>query len=243
MSNPTVDLILNHHSVRHYASRKIEPEIISTLVKCAQAAATSHYVQPYSIVSVTDREIQNQLAELAGQKHIPNAAHIFVFVADFNRHNSFINASGDIFANAENLLVAAIDSALAAQNLTLAAESYGIGCCYLGSLRNDCRKVAELLNLPKLTFPLFGIACGYPEGDRATKKPRLPEKEVHYENRYDTSHRAENLAEYDQEIKEYYESRNSRQRIESWTGMMRDFLNKEARKEIGEILREQKMLD
>ena len=49
----------------------------------------------------------------------------------------------------ETFLVSAIDAALAAQNAVVAAESLGLSNVYIGSVRNDPSRVADLLKLPK----------------------------------------------------------------------------------------------
>src|SRR5699024_1347108 len=62
----------------------------------------------------------------------------------------------------ENLIVGVVDASLAAQNMAVAAESMGLGICYIGSLRNDVKKASEILGLPDGAFPLFGMVAGYP---------------------------------------------------------------------------------
>ena len=61
-------------------------------------------------------------------------------------------------------MVVIIDVALAAQNATLAAESMGLGACYIGGLRNELEEVSKLLKLPHHVIPLFGLTVGHPAG-------------------------------------------------------------------------------
>lgn len=82
----------------------------------------------------------------------------YVFVADWYRQAQILRAENkDVKAlrNMEALTVAIVDTTIAAQNMTVAAESMGLGICYIGGIRNDTSKVAELLNLPELTLPLL----------------------------------------------------------------------------------------
>ncbi|TKV35119.1 NADPH-dependent oxidoreductase, partial [Citrobacter sp. TBCS-11] len=81
------------------------------------------------------------------------------------------------------LTVAIVDTTIAAQNMTVAAESMGLGICYIGGIRNDTSKVAELLNLPELTLPLFGLTIGLPNS-RNEVKPRLPKANILSVNGY-----------------------------------------------------------
>ena len=67
-----------------------------------------------------------------------------------------------------------VDAALAAQNAAIALESLGLGCCYIGAMRNDPERVAKLLGLPPQCFVLFGLCVGYATDQaRGEVKPRL----------------------------------------------------------------------
>ena len=174
----TIDLLLSHHSVRQFSGQSIAEETLQRLIAGAQAAPTSHYVQAYSIIGITDPALKQALAAISGQAHALNNARLLVFIADFNRHAELLEDK-QYLGSTENLLVAAIDASLAAQNLCIAAESLGIGCCYLGSLRNQVAEIIRLLELPRFTFPLFGIALGYPAADAdSEQKPRLQKNTV-----------------------------------------------------------------
>ena len=73
--------------------------------------------------------------------------------------------------------MAAVDVALAAQNAVLAAESLGLGTCYIGGIRNQPRAIIELLGLPRLMFPITGLTLGWPDTP-ANPRPRLPQAAV-----------------------------------------------------------------
>ena len=96
-------------------------------------------------------------------------------------------------------MVAMIDAALAAQNATVAAESLGLGTCYLGALRNKPQEVAEALGLPAQCFPVFGLSIGWPDPARPSEiRPRLPQSVVLHHERYDISQEAFGIALYDE---------------------------------------------
>ena len=99
----------------------------------------------------------------------------------------------------ENLLLAVVDTAIAAQNATLAAESLGLGCCYIGAIRNSPREVIELLDLPHLTFPLVGMTVGWPLQESMIR-PRLPLEAVLHWEQYDHQNESVHLEKYDQEM-------------------------------------------
>jgi FMN reductase (NADPH) len=97
----------------------------------------------------------------------------------------------------ENFLMCAVDVGIAAQSAALAAESLGLGICYLGSIRNDTQKVIDLLTLPRLVFPVVGMTLGWPVAPPVVR-PRLPTSAILYRETYDPAHRDAALAEYDQ---------------------------------------------
>src|SRR5690606_18447845 len=73
----------------------------------------------------------------------------------------------------EMFIQAVVDAALAAQNVAIAAESLGLGICYLRGIRNETAKMAELLRLPPRTFALVGMSVGYP-AEPSRVRHRLP---------------------------------------------------------------------
>jgi hypothetical protein len=99
----------------------------------------------------------------------------------------------------ENFLLAAVDTAIAAQNAGLAAESMGLGFCYIGAIRNKPREVIQLLGLPRLTFPLVGMTLGWP-AKIPMIRPRLPLDTILHWEQYDPSGEEKYLEKYDQEM-------------------------------------------
>jgi FMN reductase [NAD(P)H] len=97
----------------------------------------------------------------------------------------------------ESFLVSAVDTALAAQNAALAAESLELGICYIGSIRNNLPEVIDLLELPQLTFPITGMTVGWPSKPPRLR-PRLALNTVLHWERYERTHEDEALREYDQ---------------------------------------------
>ena len=79
----------------------------------------------------------------------------------------------------------------------MAAESLGLGMCYIGAIRNQPEKVIELLALPSLVFPISGMTLGWPAAAPFIR-PRLPLRSILHWETYDTEGEEEALAEYDQ---------------------------------------------
>ncbi|MBD1379743.1 oxygen-insensitive NADPH nitroreductase [Metabacillus arenae] len=229
--NTTIETILRHRSIRKFKDKALTDEQIETIVRSAQAASTSSYIQAYTIIGVDDLDIKARLAELAGnQSYVAENGHFFVFCADLHRHEVISELHSQDFSESlestEKYMVAVIDAALAAQTASIAAESMGLGICYIGGIRNQLDKVSELLNTPDRVIPLFGLAVGYPDQEPYLK-PRLPLENVYHKNGYQQNDQLykKQLEEYDQEISAYYHERTGGKRKETWTGQMAKMLS------------------
>lgn len=233
--NSTIETLLSHRSIRNFKDQLLTDEEIHTLVRSAQMAATSNFIQAYSIIGVKDKDKKSKLAKLSGnQSYVLESGHFFVFCADLHRHQVAGEMEGvavsESIESTEKFIVAVVDTALAAQNLTIAAESMGMGICYIGGIRNEVEEVSNLLELPEYVVPLFGITVGYPDQE-VEKKPRLPVKAVYHEDAYQTDkgYITEQLTNYNNIISNYYSQRTNGQRKDRWTEQMTNMLANPAR--------------
>ncbi|NYE05711.1 FMN reductase (NADPH) [Bacillus niacini] len=245
--NETISTILNHRSIRDFKDKQLSNEQIETIVACAQAASTSSFIQAYSIIGIRDKEKKRKLAEIAGnQEYVAQNGHLFVFCADLGRHERIGEMEGkDVLPSIEStekFMVALIDAALAAQNAAIAAESMGLGICYIGGIRNNLEAVKELLKTPERVIPLFGMTVGYPERIN-DQKPRLPLEHVYHEEEYEQNKEVylQQLQEYDQIISTYYEQRTDGKRKDRWSEQMAKMLEKQTRMYMKEFVQKNKM--
>lgn len=200
MTTPTIEQMQRHASVRHYRPDPVLREWIETIVAAGQRASTSSNLQAYSAVAVTDPQTRARLAQLCGdQDHVHQAPVFLAWCADWSRLDRVCHARGitPVHDFLENFLVAAVDVALAMQNAALAAESLGLGMCFIGAVRNRPLEVGALLQLPKLVFPIAGMTLGWPAG-APRMRPRLPLEAVLHWERYDATREDTALTAYDQ---------------------------------------------
>lgn len=211
----------NHRSIRNYEEKDVPNEMIENIVKAAQWASTSSNLQAYSIIMVKDRLRKEKLAQLCGnQQHVIDCPIFLVFCGDFNRIliSSNLEKAERHFDTVEPFIVATVDAALIAQNVMLAAESYGLGGVYIGGIRNNSKEVSELLNLPDFVYPVFGMCLGFPDPEKISEqKPRLPLKAILHEEIYQNDIQEKNILDYDQVMKHYYETRTSGNRSQTWS--------------------------
>jgi nitroreductase len=209
LSNPVIEHILHHRSVRSYKPDALPEGTLATLVAAAQSAATSSNLQVWSVVAVENPETKARCAELAGnQKQIAECPLFLLFLADLARLNHVATSiemphiGNDTF---EMFLTASIDASLAAQNAVLAAESIGLRTVYIGGMRDKPEEVAALLSLPPSTVVVFGLCVGYAsEGKGGSIKPRLPQEAVLHRERYDLPRQDEAIARYNAAMTDFY---------------------------------------
>jgi FMN reductase (NADPH) len=202
LTNCVIDQLNKHASVRQYTPDPISREWIETIVIAGQRAATSSNLQLYSAIAVTDPHTRSELAHWCGdQKHIADAPVFIAWCADLSKLDRACALRGlpHVHDFVENFILATVDVSLVMQNAAVAAESLGLGMCYIGAIRNHPREVIQLLNLPKLMFPIAGMTLGFPAREMRLR-PRLPLAAVLHWERYSNAHEDESLLAYDQEM-------------------------------------------
>ncbi len=218
--NDAIASMLSHRSVRGYLPDAVPPGTLETMIAAAQSAATSSNLQTWSVVEVADAATRAEFAKIANnQKHIMECPLFLCFLADVSRNDRLGRAENtplDALPYLETFLVASIDAAMAAQNAVVAAESLGLSTVYIGAMRNDVRRVAELLALPSGAMCVFGLCVGYAKpGAESSVKPRLAQGAVLFRERYSAARDDANRAAYDTELTRY--SRTHEMTQYSWT--------------------------
>ena len=185
MMNTTLKTMLQHRSIRKFTPEEIDEQSLDFILKAACNGSTMGNMQLYSIIVTKDKEKMQAMAPWHFNQPIAtNAPVILTFVADFNRFNKYCeyrDAETDAYSNLQSYHWAVIDAIIAAQNACIAAESLGLGICWLGTITYNADKFIEALQLPKHTVPVACIAFGHPD-EQPELTDKLPlEALVHYE--------------------------------------------------------------
>lgn len=198
-----LETLLQHRSVRNFSDRPLPDHLVELLIAAAQSAPTSSNKQFWSVVVVRDAERKRRLSTLcANQPKVAETPLLLVWLADLSRIESIGAREGrrlEGLDHLESFLVAALDAALAAQNALVAAESLGLGTCYIGAMRDHPLDVAAELALPARCVAMFGMCVGYPSetAPAASIKPRLPQQAVVHHEQYRTEGVADAVARHD----------------------------------------------
>lgn len=239
-NNDTINLLMRHASVRKYKDTPVSEGQLNAIIGAGQMASTSSNVQAYSVIAVTDSALKSQLAGLAGnQAYIEQCPVFLVWCADLYRLREVtkphLQGETSYEDSTENLIVASVDAALAAQNAAVAAESLGLGIVYIGGIRNQIAEVSELLGLPELVYPIFGMCVGYPDGATGLR-PRLPLEAVLHRNHYDAEATVEQVKTYDKVSSDYMRERTHGAKDTPWSVIMAERLAQPARLHMKEFL-------
>ncbi|MBB3191351.1 oxygen-insensitive NADPH nitroreductase [Halomonas cerina] len=234
--NPTIELLKSHRSIRKFTDQPVSRELLVTLIEAGQAAASSSHVQAYSIIHVKSPDNRKKIAELAGgQGYVATCGAFLVFCADMKRPTEAAENSGGrvVRGMTEQLLVASVDTALMAQNVAIAAESEGLGICYIGGIRNNPQAVSDLLGLPSHVYPVFGMCLGYPAHEPDVK-PRLPVEAILKEDTY--SDDREQVEAYDAAMRTYYGQRKGGNKDATWSQSLTPLFDTKLRAHMREFL-------
>lgn len=200
--NQVLDLLNSHASVRQFTGEPINVEQEREILRAARRAPTSSNLHAYSIISVRESKSKEELAELAGgQKHVVDCELFLVFCADLRKlerlaEKKSYKYNGD---TTEAFIVATVDASLAGCRALIAAQAMGFGGVMVGGIRNHPEDVCNLLALPRLVYPVFGMSLGKPvKPPRA--KPRMPFDGLVFSERYDESLLDAAIDQYDETI-------------------------------------------
>ena len=154
---PMIDILLQHRTIRKYSDQPVDDHLLKLILEAGCRASTTGNMQVYSIVVTRDNAMKEKLAPLHfNQPMVKTAPVVLTFCADFNRFNQWCEArqANPGYDNFLSFTTAAIDALLVAQNVAVAAESQGLGICYLGTTTYMAHQLIELLQLPKGVVPV-----------------------------------------------------------------------------------------
>ena len=154
--NSTIQSLFDRKSVRVFTDREITPAEKDLILQSACQAPTAGNQQLYTIIDVTDQAIKDALVKTCDhQPFIATAKMVLVFCADCKKWYDAFRTAGCAprHPSVGDLALAISDATIAAQNAVVAAESLGIGSCYIGDIMENCEQQRKLLNLPKYVFP------------------------------------------------------------------------------------------
>ena len=195
--NETLQVIENRRSVRTYSNQSVTRAEKNLILKATFRAPTAGNLMLYSIIEVKKQKLKDRLAITCdNQPFIARAPYVLLFLADYQRwfdyfeHCEVKKHLGGLKVlyrkpQAGDLLLACCDALIAAQTAAIAAESLGIGSCYIGDILERYEIHRELFNLPPYVVPITLLCFGHPTpGLRINRTPRFGKQAIVHQNIY-----------------------------------------------------------
>jgi len=195
--NDVISFLKKRKSVRVFEDKPIGSEKKAVILDAALQAPTAGNMTLYTIIDVTDKKLKETLAVTCdNQPFIAKAPLVLVFCADYYRWiNVFRKHVDDVrHPSYGDLFLANADALIAAQNAVVAAESLGIGSCYIGDITENFEKHRELFDLPDYVVPACMLCFGYPAKSQIErqKPPRFKAQDIVFQNTYNKA-KADNM--------------------------------------------------
>jgi FMN reductase (NADPH)/FMN reductase [NAD(P)H] len=198
MENPTLRLLMQRKSVRAYTDQPIPPGVRDQILDAAMRSPTAGNMMMYSIIEVSDQAKKDRLVETCDhQPFIATAPLVLLFLADCQRWQDYYRVAGvEDSCKAEgapflqpqegDLLLACCDALIAAQTATIAAESLGLGSCYIGDILENYEIHRGMFELPEFVIPIAMLCIGYPTEEQRQREQtdRFDPEFIWFENSY-----------------------------------------------------------
>jgi nitroreductase len=172
VTNSLIETLRARKSIRRYTEQIPTNEVLHTIVRAGQQAPFA-----YQLCSV--------LLSRHRDRNPFHAPLLFTICVDSHRLER-VMAQRDwrMATNDLSLLFFGIqDAALMAENMVIAAESLGLGSCFLGGAPYEAEQIIDAYRLPPRVFPLVQLAMGYP-AEAPPPRPRYPLAFTLFEDRY-----------------------------------------------------------
>ena len=175
MTNSVLDAIENRRSIVRFETIPIEEEKIQAILEAGRWAPSWLNKQPWRFIVVTDPAIKERLSEL-----VPT-----VFKSGVREAPVCIAVSVDPNEDSFHFIE---DGAAATQNMALAAQSLGLGSCWIGTfaLKNEKKsaeeKISHVLEIPKTHRIVSLLPIGIPK--QVGEKNRKELSHLVYRNKF-----------------------------------------------------------
>lgn len=176
--NEIIQNILNRRSVRVYSDEQIKQEDLDLILQSGLFSPSACNNQSWHFTVVQNKEILNTLNIETKQELLTCDNDYFKKVAENEDYSIFYNAPTIIVISGEKTaILPQIDCAAATENMILAAESLGIGSCWIGLLAYLFRSTrgeefAKMIQIPENYEPFYAITLGYKKYPNPKPQPR-----------------------------------------------------------------------
>ena len=156
--NETVQTILSRRSVREFTDKPVPKALLDVILQAGIYAPSGHNMQTWQFTVMRKQEQIQKLKEVMGRVAKEKRIHFY----GFNNPTTVVLVSNDR-RNADGIQ----DSSCAAQNIMLAAHSFGVGSVWINALMTICdepeiRALLRGYGIPDTHIVWAAVAMGWP---------------------------------------------------------------------------------
>ena len=151
------EAIRKRHSVRSYLPDEVSSEKLERILEAARLAPSAVNMQPWHFIVVSDQLKRRKLSKGRYAKFLVESPVVLVGCGDKKASRNWHM----------------VDTAIAMQNMVLAATGEGLATCWIGSFNEN--QVKELLSIPERFRVVALLAVGY-----SREKKELASKVLHF---------------------------------------------------------------
>ena len=182
-----MNTLQTRRTIRKYAAKDVDETLLNRLLETAERTPTMGNLQLYSVVITRSKAVKEQLAPAHfNQPMVTDAPVVLTICADYRRTTVWAehrNATPG-YANFLSFMNAATDGLLYTQTLCNLAEAEGLGTCFLGTTLYMPQTIIDVLQLPRLVFPVATITMGWPD-ENPMQTDRLPLRAMVHQERFE----------------------------------------------------------
>lgn len=183
--NTTIETILNRRSTRIFKDTPVPKDALEAIIQSALYAPSAHNQQPWHFTIIQNKDFINHMNVVSKETARHSESEYLKKLGNNDQFHVFYNAPVVIIVSGdESAMSPRLDTAAAAENMLIAAESLGLGSCWVGMLRlcvngEVGKPIVEKFNLPEGYLPYFAVVIGH-KGTEGAKAPRRKEGTVSY---------------------------------------------------------------
>ncbi len=181
-----ITTMMQHRSIRQFTSEAVDEALQKEILDCGLRASNTGNMQLYSIITTSQEPLRSELCKLHfGQ--CSTAPLWLTICTDVRRYHHYcrVNQCDEPYGNFLWFASALVDASLCAQNICVAAESRGLGFCFLGTVMYNTEQIASLLQCPEGVVPVIAIAMGHPAEESRMSERLGQDAVVHSEVYHD----------------------------------------------------------
>lgn len=172
-----IEAIKKRRSIRKYLDKPVPEHLLEEILECGRLAPSDSNTQPWNFIVVRSEEMRTRVAEVSHRQDWMVAAPVFIVCVADVRVASPEKGPMEINEDTGGIAVKQIilDTAIAGENMVLAAEALGLGTCWVSWFVQE--EIRPVLEIPSDKYVVSVLTLGFP-AQEPKQRPRRPLSEI-----------------------------------------------------------------